>query len=120
MPSGRRTGLMLLGLIVIVVGFGGFWLWHSQSTPPIVGIVHATEIRIAPEIGGRLIAIKVQKSDHVRAGNVVAELLAFELTASVEQARATLVKATADRNNVYAGVRAEQIDSLAAEIVKAK
>ena len=31
-----------------------------------------------------------------------------------------LVKATADRNNFYAGVRAEQIDSLVAEIVKAK
>jgi HlyD family secretion protein len=43
-----------------------------------------------------------------------------ELTASVEQARAALVKATADRNNVYAGMREEQRASLAAEIVKAK
>jgi hypothetical protein len=31
-----------------------------------------------------------------------------------------LAAATADRNNVYAGVRAEQIASLAAEIAKAK
>jgi HlyD family secretion protein len=43
-----------------------------------------------------------------------------ELTASVEQARAALVKATADRNNVYAGIREEQRASLATEIVKAK
>jgi HlyD family secretion protein len=120
MRSGKRAGLILLGLILIAVGFGGFWLRHSQSTPSIVGVVHATEIRIAPETGGRLIAIKVQKGDHVRSGDVVAELSALELTASVEQARAALVKATADRNNVYAGVRKEQIDSLAAEIVKAK
>jgi HlyD family secretion protein len=120
MRSAKRAGLILLGLILIAVGFGGFWLWHSQLTPPIVGVVHATEIRIAPETGGRLIAIKVQKGDHVRSGDVVAELSALELTASVEQARAALVKATADRNNVYAGVRKEQIDSLAAEIVKAK
>ena len=34
--------------------------------------------------------------------------------------RAALAAATADRNNVYAGVRAEQIASLAAEIAKAK
>jgi hypothetical protein len=45
---------------------------------------------------------------------------AIELTASVGQARAALAAATADRNNVYAGVRAEQIASLKAEIAKAK
>jgi HlyD family secretion protein len=50
----------------------------------------------------------------------VAELSAIELDASVGQARAALGAATADRNNVYAGVRAEQIASLAAEIAKAK
>jgi multidrug resistance efflux pump len=50
----------------------------------------------------------------------VAELSAIELTASVGQARAALAAATADRNNVYAGVRAEQVASLAAEIAKAK
>jgi HlyD family secretion protein len=47
-------------------------------------------------------------------------LSAIEMTTSVGQARAALAAATADRNNVYAGVRAEQIASLAAEIAKAK
>jgi HlyD family secretion protein len=50
----------------------------------------------------------------------VAELAAIEVTASVGQARAALDAATADRNNVHAGVRAEQIAALAAEIAKAK
>ena len=75
---------------------------------------------MAPEVGGQLAAIKFHKGEHVRAGDVVAELSAIELTASVGQARAALAAATADRNNVYAGVRAEQIASLAAEIAKAK
>src|SRR5262249_39364738 len=65
-------------------------------------------------------AIKVRKGDRVRAGDVVAELSALELTASVGQARAALAAAVADRNNVYAGVRAEEIASLAAGIAKAK
>jgi HlyD family secretion protein len=82
--------------------------------------VRATEIRVAPEVGGQLAAIKVQKGDRVRAGDVVAELSALELTASVGQARAALTAATADRDHVYAGVRAEEIASLAAEIAKAK
>jgi HlyD family secretion protein len=41
------------------------------------------------------------------------------LTAQADQARAALASATASRNNVYAGVRREQVDSLKAEIAKA-
>jgi multidrug resistance efflux pump len=50
----------------------------------------------------------------------VAELSALELTASVAQARAALAAAEADRDHVYAGVRAEEVASLAATIAKAK
>jgi HlyD family secretion protein len=56
----------------------------------------------------------------VRAGDVVAELSALELTASVGQARAVLAAAAASRDHVYAGVRAEEIAALAAGIAKAK
>ena len=120
MANGRSTSFIVLSLILIAVGVGGYWLWRRQSTPPLIGVVHATEVRIAPEIGGSLVEVKVHKGDSVHAGDVVANLSAVELTASVEQARAALVKATADRNNVYAGMREEQRTSLAAEIVKAK
>ena len=41
-------------------------------------------------------------------------------SASVAQARAALVAANADRDHVYAGVRAEEIAFLAATIAKAK
>jgi HlyD family secretion protein len=82
--------------------------------------VRATEIRVAPEVGGQLDAIKVKKGDRVRAGDIVAELSALELTASVAQARAALAAASANRDHVYAGVRAEEIEALAAEIAKAK
>src|SRR5262249_60221209 len=51
---------------------------------------------------------------------VFADLWVLELAASVGQARAVLAAATADRNNVYAGVRAEQVASRKAEIAKAK
>ena len=120
MASHTSMRIVALGLIVVAAGVGGYWLSRPESTPPIVGVVRTTEVRIAPEVGGQLTAIKVRKGDHVRAGEVVAELSAIELTASVGQARAALAAATADRNNVYAGVRAEQVASLKAEIAKAK
>ena len=58
-------------------------LSRPAPEPPIVGVVRTTEVRVAPEVGGQLAAIKVQKGDHVRAGDVVAELSALELTAAV-------------------------------------
>jgi HlyD family secretion protein len=109
-----------LGLILVAVGAGAYWLSIQDRTPPVVGVVRTTEVRIAPEVDGQLTAIKVHKGGNIRAGDVVAELSAIELIASVGQARAALAAATADRNNVYAGVRAEQIAALAAKIGKAK
>src|SRR5208337_258254 len=120
MASHTSIRLVALGLIVVAVGAGGYWLSRPEPTPPVVGLVRTTEVRIAPEVAGQLTAIKLRKGDRVRAGDVVAELSAIELTASVGQARAALAAATADRNNVYAGVRAEQIASRKAEIAKAK
>jgi HlyD family secretion protein len=120
MASRTSIRIVALGLIVVAAGVGGYWLSRPEATPLIVGVVRATEVRIAPEVGGLLTAIKVRRGDRVKAGEVVAELSAIELTASVGQARAALAAATADRNNVYAGVRAEQVASLKAEIAKAK
>ena len=53
------------------------------------------------------------------AGDILARLSAVELTAQADQARAALASATANRNNVYAGVRREQVDSLKAAIANA-
>src|SRR6516165_3428417 len=112
MASRAAVGIAL-GLILAAAGVGGYVLWRRADVSPIVGIVRATEVRVAPEVGGQLAAIKVQKGARVRAGDVVAELSAVELTASVAQARAALAAAQANRDNVYAGVRAEEVARLA-------
>src|SRR5262245_51386693 len=112
--------IIAVAAILVLTGVGRYALSRSDAAAPIVGVVRTTEIRVAPEVGGQLAAIKVHKGDPVRAGDVVAELSALELSASVEQARAALAAAIADRNNVFAGVRAEEIASQAAGIAKAK
>jgi HlyD family secretion protein len=91
----------------------------AAADTAIVGVVRATEVRIEPEVTGQLASIAVEKGVKVHAGDVVAKLSAVELTAQVDQARAALASATADRNNVYAGVRGERVDALKAEIAKA-
>src|SRR6201982_843871 len=112
--------LAVFGLVLIALGAGGYALWRSKDSATLIGVVRTTEVRVAPEVGGQLATINVQKGDHVRAGDVVAKLSAIELSAAVVQARAALDAASAQRDNVYAGVRAEQVASLASAIDKAK
>jgi HlyD family secretion protein len=105
--------------IVLVAGALVYSARRSGSPAPIVGVVRVTEVRVEPEVNGQLVSIAVEKGAHVRAGDVLARLSAVELTAQADQARAALASATATRNNVYAGVRREQVDSLKAAIAKA-
>ena len=116
----KRAGIIAIALVLVAAGAGGYALWRPRADTPIVGVVRVTEIRVAPEVAAQLVSIKVRKGDRVRAGQVLAELSAIELAASVGQARAALDAAKANRDNVYAGVRAEEIASLAATIAKSK
>ena len=112
--------LVVFGLVLIALGAGGYALWRSKDSATLIGVVRTTEIRVAPEVGGQLVTINVQKGDRVRAGDVAANLSAIELSAAVVQARAALDAASAQRDNVYAGVRTEEVAALASAIDKAK
>jgi HlyD family secretion protein len=118
MRKAKRAVIAAIAL-VLVAGVLIYAERRSGSAGPIVGIVRATEVRVEPEVDGQLMSIAVEKGARVHAGDVLARLSAVELTAQADQARAALASATASRNNVYAGVRREQVDSLKAEIAKA-
>jgi HlyD family secretion protein len=105
--------------LVLVTGALIYAARHTGPEAPIVGVVRATEVTIEPEVNGQLVSIAVEKGAQVHAGDVLARLSAVELTAQTDQARAALASAIANRNNVYAGVRREQVDSLKAAIAKA-
>src|SRR6266481_608407 len=120
MVNRRPARIIALGVLMVAAGVGGYFLWRSGPAPSVVGVVRATQIRIAPEVGGQLAAIKVHKGDSVRAGDVVAELSALELSAAVVQARATLAAAQANRDHVYAGVRDDEIAEAKSRLVYAQ
>jgi multidrug resistance efflux pump len=81
-----------------------------------MGVVRQTEIRIAPDTSGRLAAFRVAAGQEVRQGDVLAVLQAPELAAAVEEARANAESATADRANVLAGTRREEVDIAAQNV----
>jgi HlyD family secretion protein len=118
MRGAKRTVIVAITLVLVAGGLM-YSVRHSGSPPTIVGIVRATEVRAEPEVNGQLVSLAVEKGTGVHAGDVLARLSAVELTAQADQARAALASAIANRNNVYAGVRREQVDSLKAAIAKA-
>lgn len=119
MSNLRPAAFVAIPLALVAAGALLYVMRHSAPPAAIVGVVRATEIRVEPEVNGQLVSIAVEKGAFVKAGDVVARLSAVELTAQADQARAVLASAVASRNNVYAGVRREQVDSLKAAIAKA-
>src|SRR6202043_3169838 len=118
----RKTRRAAISAIVLVLLAGALIYFERRpgSSTSIVGVVRTTEVRVEPEVDGQLVSIAVEKGAPVHAADVLARLSAVELTAQADQARAALASATATRNNVYAGVRREQVASLKDEIAKAK
>lgn len=103
---------LIAGLAVVVLGVAAaafIWMpWH-RAPPPIAGMVRQTEIRIAPEVTGRLASIEVQAGQAVRKGDLLAVLSNPELAASLGEAEAAARSAKAERDRIYVGLRAEEV-----------
>lgn len=111
------VALAIVALAVAAV----FVLIPRRNAPlPIAGMVRQTEIRIAPEITGRLASITVRAGQRVRRGELLAVLSNPELAASLGEAQAAAKSAAAERDHVYSGVRAEEVASLARSVQTAE
>ena len=80
-------------------------------------MVRQTEIRIAPEVSGRLASIAVAPGQHVKRGDLLAVIDNPDITAALAEAKAAADSAAADRANTYSGTRPEQV-SIADEAVR--
>lgn len=119
-PSKRQALSIVVGLVAIAaLGLWGARFRHSVA-PAVAGVVRETEIRIAPEVSGRLATVLVKPGQPVARNEPLAQLSNPELSAAVEEARARVGKAMSDRDRVYAGVRQEEVDTLGREIIKAQ
>ncbi len=107
-------------LAVVALGGGAVLAYRSfatNATPAqLEGVVRQTEIRIAPDTSGRFTTFRVSAGQEVHQGDVLAVLDAPELAAALEEAKANAASATADRANVLAGTRREEVDIAAQNV----
>jgi HlyD family secretion protein len=115
MDARPRKRLLAALAVIAVVAIAGVvvFLPRHVAVPPLSGMVRQTEIRIAPEISGRLVSIPVRVGQEVHKGDLLAVLHNPELAASLGEAKAAAISARADRDRVYSGVRAEEVAILA-------
>jgi HlyD family secretion protein len=110
-----RSRTMVILAAVVLIGAAGYAAFRFEtqrkSTPPLIGVVHETEIRIAPEISARLASLAVAPGQEARKGDALAALSSPEVAATLAEAKANAESASANLANVVAGVRQEERDT---------
>ena len=98
----RRVSIIAL-LLIAVVGASAYVYWRLQPEPQPTQIVYgsgrieADEVRIAPEVPGRLVENRRREGEAVRAGELVARIdpVDFELQAGQASAQLTAARSSA-------------------------
>ena len=82
----------------------------------VSGYVEAEEVRLASEVGGRLLVLHVTEGDRVDAGELVAELATTEVELALQQVHAERRQAEANLRLLQAGARPEDIQQAEAQV----
>jgi len=108
------TRVPLLLLCALVAG-------ACREEPPtntlrVSGHVEATEVRVASEVGGRLMDLRVAEGDRLRHGDTVAQLDTEDTRLQLDRVRAERGSADAQLRLLLAGARPEDILQAEAEV----
>jgi len=87
-----------------------------SNTLTASGNVEATEVQIAAEVGGRIVELRVEEGDRVKAGDVIATLDTKDTELQMERARAERAAASAQLRLLEAGARSEDVRQAEAQV----
>ena len=85
----------------------------------VSGQIDATEVQVAPEVGGRIVDMTIAEGDRVKQGQVVAQLDTRDIELALQRARAERSQADAQLRLLQAGARAEDIRQAEAQAAAA-
>jgi HlyD family secretion protein len=93
---------------------------HAPATGARVsGQVDATDVQVAPEVGGRIIEMTIAEGDRVKQGDVVARLDTRDVDLALQRAQAERSQADAQLRLLQAGARPEDIRQAQAQVAAA-
>lgn len=83
------------------------------------GHVEVTEVRLAPDAGGRVLEMNLEEGTRLSAGDVVLRLDTRDAELALQRAKAELAAADAQRRLLEAGSRAEDVRQAEAQVAAA-
>jgi HlyD family secretion protein len=92
----------------------------NQDPQRASGYVEATEVRVSPEVGGRVLEVSVAEGDPVAAGAPIARLDTADLEIARRRARAERDQAVAQLRLLEAGARPEDVRQAQAQAESAQ
>ncbi len=115
-PGSRGAVVLLIGTLLVT----GCKSRGAEAPPRASGYVEATEVRVAPEVGGRVIEIAVAEGDRIEAGALVARLDTADIDLALKRAYAERDQANAQLKLLQAGSRVEDIRQARAQAESAQ
>lgn len=86
----------------------------------VSGHVEATETRLAPEAGGRILTLAIKEGDRVQQGQTILTLDTRDVQLAIERAKAEEAAANAQLRLVQAGARVEDIRQAQSQVDTAR
>lgn len=90
-----------------------------QESVRATGHVEVTEVRLAPEAGGRVIELAIDEGSRIARGDVILRLDTRDAELALQRAKADHAAADAQRRLVEAGARPEDIRQAEAQVAAA-
>jgi HlyD family secretion protein len=112
---GARIGSPLL-LLLLAAACGGN---ATSDRVRASGYVEATDVRVAAEVGGRVVEVGVNEGDRVEAGALVARLDTTDIELTIARAAAERRQADAQLRLLVAGARPEDLRQAEAQVAAA-
>lgn len=101
----RKKALTAVAAAVVVSGiaYGAYWtlvLNHYESTDN--AYVQGNVVQLTPQIGGTVVAINADDTDHVKAGQLLVKLDPADAQVALDQAEAQLAQTVREVRTLYA------------------
>ncbi len=110
MTKTKRFRYLAMALLVFATpGVAGCRNGGAATPPRASGYVEATEVRVSPEVGGRVVELKVDEGDRVEVGALVARLDTADSELAIRRTEAERDQAVAQLRLLEAGARPEEI-----------
>ena len=91
-----------------------------SNTLRVSGHVEATETRLAPDAGGRILDFTLEEGDRIEAGKEILTLDARDVELAIDRARADRAQAEANLRLVMAGARTEDLRQAESQVTAAQ